>query len=565
MLLVMVSSCNRDQQEIDRLSRIKKIGDSDPALAMRMLDSMSVTIRTKPDYLQKKYDLLDIRLHDKAYIPAASDLKIKALVDYYNKNGNHLEKQEALYYAGSVYRDLHDTPRATEYFLRSVDECQHGVPFDSIMLRNAYSNLNDLYYKVQDYHQSLRMALKEEHIARTIGVLDASTLVSEGASLIRVGKKLAAKRKFTEALQLIETHKSTPYHQDLYSLLYYFSIMRMPTQAADTYRLILQQKDGKPVSSEDYFALGELFILRHRTDSAILYFQKSLKDTSDLEGIYDASKRLYGIYHKQGNQKLADYYASVFVRTTEKLDLGGRQQRAATFNNEFQYHRNVMREMEIIKRSNTYLRLIFAVTILSIVIISLLIYVFLRRRKRRVQEIDEKSKMLKDAKEKVALLEQDIENNKKKQQQLNERLDHTQEELGLLATKVEESEQELQRKKQELAEKLNQNRELIKLVHQSEISEQAEDIIQTVKQASAGQYLLSAEEWKHFLHAVDVTFPTFSDLLVKRLGRFSEDEMHVCYLMRIGLSNRQIMNVTGLSRTTLWRWTKKLEWILSLK
>lgn len=534
-------------------------------MAMRMLDSMSVTIRTKPDYLQKKYDLLDIRLHDKAYIPAASDLKIKALVDYYNKYGNHLEKQEALYYAGSVYRDLHDTPRATEYFLRSVDECQHGVPFDSIMLRNAYSNLNDLYYKVQDYHQSLRMVMKEEHIARVIGVLDASTLVSGGASLIRLGEKEEAVKKFKEALQLIKTHRSALYPQDLYSLLYYFSTAQMASEADDIYHLIVQQKKRNVEYPNDNYVMGEYYMFKHQEDSATFYFHKVLNDTTHLERLYDASKRLYGIYHKQGNQKLADYYASVFVRTTEKLDLGGRQQRAATFNNEFQYHRNMMREMEIIKRSNTNLRLIFVVTILSIVIISLLIYVFLRRRKRRVQEIVEKSKMLKDAKEKVALLEQDIENNKKKQQQLNEQLDHTQEELGLLATKVEESEQELQRKKQELAEKLNQNRELIKLVHQSEISEQAEDIIQTVKQASAGQYLLSAEEWKHFLHAVDVTFPTFSDLLVKRLGRFTEDEMHVCYLMRIGLSNRQIMNVTGLSRTTLWRWTKKFEWILSLK
>ena len=34
------------------------------------------------------------------------------------------------------------------------------------------------------------------------------------------------------------------------------------------------------------------------------------------------------------------------------------------------------------------------------------------------------------------------------------------------------------------------------------------------------------------------------------------------YLLRIGLSKRQIMNMTDMARVTIWRWEKKFEWVL---
>lgn len=57
-----------------------------------------------------------LRVQDKAYIAATSDIVAKQLVTYFEKNGTALEKQEAYFYAGSVYRDLQDTPRALKYF-----------------------------------------------------------------------------------------------------------------------------------------------------------------------------------------------------------------------------------------------------------------------------------------------------------------------------------------------------------------------------------------------------------------------------------------------------------------
>lgn len=75
---------------------------------------------------------------------------------------------------------------------------------------------------------------------------------------------------------------------------------------------------------------------------------------------------------------------------------------------------------------------------------------------------------------------------------------------------------------------------------------------------------MAQEDWRQFYMAVDELYPSFKDQLLQRLGKFTEEQMQVCYLMRVGFSKPQIQNLTGLSRVTVWRWDKKYDWIAEL-
>lgn len=116
--LCLLFSCS-DKHDLGDYEKIKVIGDEDPNQALVMLDSLEIKIREMGEYAKHKYDLLRIRLNDKAYNVATSDLMIKKLLNYFEDKGSMLEKQEVTYYAGSVYRDLQDGPRSMEYFLKS--------------------------------------------------------------------------------------------------------------------------------------------------------------------------------------------------------------------------------------------------------------------------------------------------------------------------------------------------------------------------------------------------------------------------------------------------------------
>ena len=161
----MFAACS-EHSTINKMEVIKAEGDNNPTAAIAMLDSLKEQIKGESEYEQCKYDLLRIRLNDKAEILPNSDNNIKELVEYFQNNGSIAEKQEVYYYAGSVYRDLRDTPRALGFFLKSLETANNRKECDSIMLRNTYSNLTYLYYKVQNYKDALDAAQKELEICK---------------------------------------------------------------------------------------------------------------------------------------------------------------------------------------------------------------------------------------------------------------------------------------------------------------------------------------------------------------------------------------------------------------
>lgn len=135
-------------------------------------------------------------------------------------------------------------------------------------------------------------------------------------------------------------------------------------------------------------------------------------------------------------------------------------------------------------------------------------------------------------------------------------LQHVNEELS-------DYDEALKAKEQQLSEKIDQNKTFIKLLHQSELEGKAEDVIHAIRQSSKGMKDMTSSDWKHLYQAVDELYPSFKDLLLKELGNFTEQQMQVCYLMRIGLSKPQIQSMTNLSRVTIWRWVKKFDWVLT--
>ena len=145
----------------------------------------------------------------------------------------------------------------------------------------------------------------------------------------------------------------------------------------------------------------------------------------------------------------------------------------------------------------------------------------------------------------------------------SEDLNNLKQELQRVNAELSNYDEALRAKEQQLSEKVNQNMTFIKLLHQSELEGKAEDVIYAIRQSSTGKKNMKAADWKQLYQAVDELYPTFKDRLLKELGTFTEQQMQVCYLMRIGLSKPQIQNMTNLSRVTVWRWVKKYDWVLT--
>lgn len=511
--ILLIASCSNDGI-IEKMEQIKTFGNHDPEKALVMLDSLELEVRDKSEYVRNKYDLLRIRLNDKANHMPSSDMMIKKLVAYFEEKGSVPEKQEVYYYAGSIYRDLQDTPRALENFFKSLDiALEHKKECDPIMLRNIYSNLHYLFYMVKDYPDALEYGLKElescrqtktdvvlpfNHIAATYLDMDSMRLA-----------EAASDSAFAYIMQSGDIHK---YQESLAFLLYYYSYMEKVEKA----RKCMSLMESNPLENGDYctsMTYAFYYEALGKKDSAAIYCKKVLEDAKDTLYMYDAAKHLFIYYDELGDESGAARYAKAYMDMSSALDFGRRQELSATVNNQYKYHLDKKKEQDLKDEKKQYKNMFFIVCLTALLLVCLGFIYHIWKRNRHLKEV-------------VALLEE----NKAKEMQL--------------------------------AEQKEQNKAIIKLMHQTDLEGTAEEVIEAIRQASTGKKEMTAAEWKQLYCAVDELYPSFKDRLVKELGHYSEQQQQVCYLMRIGLSNPQIQNMTNLSRPTVWRWVKKYDWVL---
>lgn len=567
--LCLLLSCS-EEHSLEELERIKTMGDENPYKALSMLDSLEIGIREESDYVKNKYDLLRIRLNDKADNMPSSDIMIKRLVGYFEDKGSVLEKQEVCYYAGSVYRDLQDTPRSLEYFLKSIEYTKNGNDRDSIMLRNAYSNLNDLYYKVQNYNDAVKMAQKELEIAKQMKTDAIIPYLHIGTAYLALKHTKEACAAFDAALEEITHSKDVSKHQDeLLYLLCDYSVLKQHSNAKKCFSLI-ENDPLKDFSDFPCMAFAQYYELYNRTDSAIIYSKLLLDKGNDIYNMYDASKFLYRIYSMTGDVNNSSHYAGIYMQLSDSLDFGKRQELTATVNNAHKYHLDEKKEQEL-KAGKELYRLYLLFALLSFVVIGVaLCLLYIRRRNIQMKRIIELSSELerlsaddKYLREEIANKVMELKVSKRQLEKSNEELIQVKRELSRINSEYNEYDIALKEKERQLSEKMEQNKTFIKLLHQSELEGKAEDVILAIRQSTTGKKNMTSADWKQLYQAVDELYPNFKDKLLKELGTFTEQQMQVCYLMRIGLSKPQIQNMTNLSRVTVWRWVKKYDWVLT--
>lgn len=515
--LFTLLACSKKAEWEEDLMLIKQRGDVYPKTALCSLDSLSASVKSPSEHFLMTCELLHIRLEDKADIIPETDAKVKQLVAYFDHNGSEAERQEAHYYAGSVYRDLHDTPRALEHFLQAMKIAEQATRCDSIMLRNTYSNLSYLFNSVQDNQNYLEYAQKEYQISVNLQRLENTSIIHLATAYQHVDSSRLAMQYFDEALQ---RQKSNPVLQELYILLDYYSFTQNQQQA-DECMTLLEAIDHEPLNSRQNMALltlGRYYQMKGDDQSAIECYETVLSRGSNLEEEYDASRRLVSMYHETGNEVKENKYAVRFVQLCDTLNLGKRQEMAATVNNLYRYQRDKDEEQQILRAGERYKLWAIGITVLALLALLISGLVYERKKNRLMQEL--------------LSLSGEMTELKKEKEKLQE---------------------EIERQKQ-------QNTAFLRLLHQSDFESKAEDIFSLLKRAAEGRYTMTTENWRQLYQVVDEENPAFREIVLQHLGEFTDQQMQVCYLLRIGMPKLDIQHITNLSRVTVWRWAKRYEW-----
>lgn len=579
LLLASLAGCTNygSHGEMKKMEEIKHLGDSNPRMALSSYDSLKKDITKAPTYVRNKYALLGVRLRDKADIMYTSDSCITPLIPYFEKNGTNRERQEVYYYAGSVYRDLQDAPRSLEYFLKSAS-CAENGKVDSVMLRNCYSQLYKAYTIVQDYKNALETAKAEYQVAQDIGILDEITMIHLGNAFMRTDSFPQATKVMlmTEKENRKHTTVNTP--DILCDMLYYFSLIKDTLNARLCYTRFANMAEH-PLKAQQHISLGKYFALVGPSDSCTHHFQLAL-EKGDLICKYDACKKLFHLYESTKNQEQAYKYANEFFDICANLDLGKRQEMAATVNNQHQYYRNKREEERIKKekeKKNTWLWG-FCLSVPILIFFSIYKNFQFKKQLQKISDTlggstgDRKKK--KKETQMLKQIQKDAETAKARQEEMERELKKAQSNARLqkelrekqarekerLEKDMEQTRKNAEETLQEAQKLIEHNTNLLRMTRLTELTKSEENIAETIRKASLGKQTLTAKQWDELYSFIDQQCPEFASHLSANFGTPNETQTRTCYLLKLGLTSTEICNlVEGCSRSTIWRWKKRLK------
>lgn len=560
----LLFACSPDSKLQRELQSIKALGDTDPTAAMEQLDSLSDIMSGCSKRTAMLRDLLEIRLKDKAYLQPDSDSNILEIVEYFDRHGNVRERQEAYYYAGSNYRDWNDEPRSLEYFLKSVDIGQDSwTECDSLLLRNAYSNISTLFHHVHDFDTSLDYRKKEKEFSIALGRQTIQTDIRMGIAYANCDSMAQAISAFNNVMDQIRSNSNgTIDVRSAATALYYYALYDQVERAEQCYELIKGEEELINCPNGP-LALSEYHQMNGEVDSAKYYLEYILQNDTSIRKRYDAAKLLFVVANWEKDYALASRYADRFIMLCDTLNVNERMEQVRMASNQYQYYRDKEEDERIKERSRLYARSLVGVSVLAVLLLLVTAFGFERNKNKHLRQILSMTNELKEINaQKQSIAEEAIRQKKKLDiaketltTSVNE-LVKTQELLQEVNSKLRKSELELKQKDELLSQKTEQNQAILQLLHRNSVESDAELVIQNFIKASEGKKQLTIKDWNQLYHAVDKLYPDFKDRLVKNIKSISESQMQFCYLLQIGLSNGQIENLVNLSRATIWRWSK---------
>ncbi len=547
MSFLIIMACTKKEHDvaiINQFTDIKAMGDTCPTAAIQRLDSMSNIIADKSEYIKNKYDLLNIRLRDKAYITHTTDSVIKKVCRYFEKTGTAKEKQEAYYYMGSVYRDMHDSPNAVTYFLKAIALGEDYKDIDSLLLLNSYSQLSGIYIKQFNDSLAIETAEKELNLAKKVNIENAMTYMKMGNCIFQLKDTFNTIRLYRLALEdIIERNKERENLDIISKQMGFYTKINYKAEADYCYALLKRYIKNKiPYNYPVNLAIYYNRYVSQDSAKAVLH---RLYKRNDVESKYDASRRLTKIYANEKDYKNATFYALEFIAANTAVIEQLRIEHTTNARNFFQYNKDKEEEIKIKQKSQNSKIILMISIFISILIILLILLLFYHRKNTLLDIILKKENDINSINNLIEKRASELEKLRKELKIKEKEIHDRENEILQLNTRIQKSEENIKAL-------LEQNNELTKMTLMKEISSNAEDIIEKFIMAANGKYILNDEDWKDLFGAVNNMYPEFLDEIQDKFKRIKEPMLRVCYLMKIGLTNPQITNITNVPPQTAW-------------
>lgn len=542
LILLILASCAGNRKYDDLMQRADCIMDADDdsaKVAIRMLDGIKPQLPEFSQSQKMRYELLRHKAMNKACITFKSDSVMKEVVDYYDHHGSANERMLANYVLGCVYRDMHETPMALEYYNKATEQadttaadCDYGT------LYRVYSQMGFLFSKQYLPYQLLDAfgkAVKYAYLAK-----DTLNAIINYQNRENAYSYLGNK----DSVIAINLHAATMFKQIgnnyaaaiAFGCNYNYYVEKEDTlNALKTFKAYFSTGYEGNSGYEDSKAYvlcqkGTYYMFTAQLDSAYNNLQQSLRLCKSYSIKAATTKALAQYYAKVNQPAMAMKYALQSSEYNDSDLIEARKTQLQQVQAMYDYSRNQEVAKRAEQKAKRSMQMNYMIVLACIMLFLLLSYIYRKQLALKKKKIAVSKLLYEDSLLKLKRLQ-------------DEKAKLVSENDNKLAQIITEKEKTINKLKAEI----NDIQEKYSLSSMSDVELALMDssIYKKIKFIEVHpKKNMSEEDWKELADTVEKAIPNFIPRLKNKL---SDKDYQICLLIRLGFSTSLIARLLDLS------------------
>ena len=533
-------SCQRAEKSYpSAMQRAISLLSARPDSALYYLSQLDSQMADEPEETRVYHRLLTLAAEDKLYVPHTSDSLIREIVRYYEGYGDSDKLMMAYYYQGSVWRDMNDAPRAIDCYHRALEAGRHTRCSD--LLISIYSQLGTLLAYQGVYDESLQATRTALALCRQY-----RDTLSSPFFLRNIGRIWDIRRNkdsvyhyYNAALQ------QARYNQDsvmIEAVLLELGAISLSFNEVDTAKMLLEKVKHRNDRKRFFHGiLGRIYSREGQRDSARVYFNRALP-YAGLRQQVTLHEELARLDYAEGRYAEAFSHASQSMALRDSVTSLTETEEVAKINALYNYHRTEEMNRQLEQRNRRQRGWLYGI-VSAALLAACATAVWLRQKKHE-----------------AALQRQKIRNLEAEQYRRSEAYRaESRRQLAELEAQLCKAEKDKDTARRELLETRHALLELSAAKDRIEQQERGLLVSQLHRssvyaffhKAAHEEIRITAENWQELRAAIDAAYDDFTGRLYSLCPNLSEMELHICWLIKIQLSPKDMAQVVGRSQSAV--------------
>lgn len=542
------------------LSQIDTLMEAHPDSALQRLDSLRSQKESWPKSLRMRYDLLEAKAQNKAFVDFTSDSVAKEFTSYYDAHGTANERMTAHYLLGCVYRDLGEAPHAVDCYLDAISQADTTAKdCDFYTLSAVYSQMANLYHKQLLLSYEIEARKQASHFAFLLkDTFHAIYNLDKSASAYILLNKTDSAEIILNDVQ--KQYLKNGYVQDALQsstkLMFLYTgkdekikdLKKLIDKYEEESDLFDYKRDIHSSKRQYYYYKGNYFESTYQLDSAEYYYRKVYRPNMSYADIDPMYRGLLSVFTKRHQADSISKYAQLLCLVNDssiaKKDKDLIAQMAASYNYN-RYQKEALGHEKIAHRTQI---LLLSVLIL-VTIVALILYTKWRNHLKKQERLRAEYTKATEEYEKnirtMRLLDSAY------QEVINAMKDELSKTKSENQSRLETITAEYERNKTELEE---ENHKLTETIRKLEKQDAVSDYLQKTKELMNTEIVkhikdleqiplsfLTKDDWDMLNAKIATYFPSIIHDL-NSLPKITDQKIRVCLLVLLKIQDSCIAN-----------------------